>query len=101
VCKLTCYNYDEMGNKNKIHIMQENGRIAAAIRSELIRAAKPGVTTLQLDKLAAELFNQHRVAASFKNFQGYPHHIVVCINDEVVHGMPGKREVKEGDLLTI
>lgn len=81
--------------------MQKNGKIAAEIRGELVQAAQPGVTTLELDKLAAELFKKHGVTASFKNFKGYPHHIVVCLNEQVVHGMPSERKLQVGDLLTV
>lgn len=86
---------------NQREIMQENGQVAARIRSELIQAARPEITTLKLDELAVKLFKQYGVMASFKDFEGYPYHIVTCVNDEVVHGMPSNRKLREGDLLTV
>lgn len=85
----------------KIEIMAEGGRIAAEIREELVRAAQPGVMTLELDQLAAKLMAERGVTASFKDFQGYQHSIVTCLNEEVVHGIPSGRKLEEGDLLTI
>lgn len=87
--------------KEKQEIVRENGKIAAKIRQELLAAVSPGVTTLELDELAGELFRRYGVSSSFKGFQGYLHHIVTCVNEEVVHGVPGQRRLKEGDLLTV
>lgn len=88
-------------NPQEIEIMAEGGKIAAQIRGELVKAARPGVMTLELDKLAAELMVRHGVKASFKGFQRYQYSIVTCLNEEVVHGIPSERKLREGDLLTI
>ncbi|NCS32658.1 type I methionyl aminopeptidase [bacterium] len=85
----------------EIAIMRESGKIAASILEELINTADVGVTTLELDKLAAQLISKHEVTASFKGFEGYPYSIVTCLNEAVVHGMPNEIPLVEGDILTI
>lgn len=81
--------------------MREGGIIAGNILHELLASATPGVTTQFLDEKAQALVKKYGVKASFKGFEGYQHHIVTCVNDEVVHGIPSKRVLEEGDLLTI
>jgi len=81
--------------------MQRGGRIAAQVKKELIKATQPGVTTLELDKLAEKLIKKAGALPSFKGYKDYPCSIVTCLNKETVHGIPGPRQLKKGDLLTI
>lgn len=85
----------------QISIMRESGRVLAVILERLLNAAVPGVKTIQLDDLAAQLVKEAGVAASFKGFEGYKYNIVTCLNEEVVHGMPSQRVLIDGDVLTI
>ncbi len=86
----------------EIEIIHQNGKILAEILRELLDMAKPGVTTLDIDKKADELVAKHGVKAAFKGFEGYPYGLVACVNEEVVHGMPSKdRVLKDGDVLTL
>lgn len=87
--------------KEEIEEMRKGGRIAASILNKLKESAKPGVTTLELDYLAERLISEANVRASFKGFGGYPAHICTSINEEVVHGIPSKLILKEGDILGI
>jgi methionyl aminopeptidase len=85
----------------EIAIMREAGRIVAVILKRLAEEAKPGVTTAELDRICVEELAKHRAKSSFKGYHGYPAHICASINDEVVHGIPDGRELKEGDIVSL
>lgn len=93
----------------EIAILREGGRRLATILRELARAAKPGVTTGVLDKLARELIakNGDGDEPAFLNYQPagapapYPAALCVSINDEVVHGIPGRRVLQNGDVASL
>lgn len=88
-------------NQAEIDIMKKGGQIAANILNDLANFVKPGLQTVELDRLAVNLIAQNKVKASFKNFHGYPASICVSINSEVVHGIPCDRVIKDGDLVKI
>jgi methionyl aminopeptidase len=69
--------------------------------AEVARHIKPGVTTLALDKIAEEFIRDHKAKPAFKGYHGFPATLCVSVNEVVVHGIPGKRELKEGDLVSI
>ncbi len=82
--------------------MQRAGVILARVLKALEEAAKPGVSTAELDALAEEIILSYGAKPSFKGFNGYPASICTSLNDEVVHGIPSKKRfLKEGDLLKI
>lgn len=85
----------------EIEIMAEGGRKLAAILESVAEATKPGVTTMELERLAQKLIDASGGESSFKGFHGYPAVSCISINDEVVHGMPGNRIIKNGDLVGI
>lgn len=85
----------------EIETMREAGRIVAIILEALKKEIKPGITTKALDKIANDLFRKHGAKASFKGYRGFPASICTSINEEVVHGIPGKRVLREGDLVAI
>ncbi len=82
-------------------IMRRAGRILSVVLDELRRAAKPGVTTGDLDRLAAEAIDALGAEAAFLGYRGYPASICTSVNDEVVHGIPGDRRLLAGDVLSI
>ncbi|MFO8009744.1 MAG: type I methionyl aminopeptidase [Dehalococcoidia bacterium] len=86
---------------NEINIMREAGRIVAIVLDTLKGVIEPGITTAELDKIAAELFEKHNAKASFKGYRGFPASVCTSVNEEVVHGIPGNRVLKEGDLVAI
>ena len=86
---------------NEIKIMREAGRIVAIVLDTLKKAIKPGITTGELDALAVKVFKEYNVKASFKGYRGFPASVCTSVNEEVVHGIPGKRVLKEGDLIAI
>ena len=86
----------------EIKIMAEGGQKLARVRDGLAEAVKPGVTPLDLDQLADKLIAKEGAKASFKMVPGYSNATCICINDEVVHGIPtAKQRFAEGDLVGI
>ena len=86
----------------EIELMREAGRILAAVHQELGKAIKPGMSTLDVDRLGEEMIRSYGCEPSFLNYCGYPASICVSVNDEVVHGIPSAdRILKEGDIVSL
>ena len=85
----------------EIEIMRRGGKITSKTLEMLMNAAKPGVTTGQLDELAEQSIRSMGGVPTFIGYHGYPSAICASVNDEVVHGMPGDRVLQDGDLLSI
>lgn len=85
----------------EIAVMREAGHLVALVLGELGRAATPGVATLELDLLAERLIRQAGAVPAFKGYRGFPASICASINEQVVHGIPGPRVLREGDLLSL
>jgi len=73
----------------------------AEIIRKISQAVKPGIPTKDLDKLARELFRFYKVRPAFLNYNGFPASVCISLNDEVVHGVPSNRILKEGDVLSL
>jgi len=87
--------------KEEIETMRQGGQILAKIMRELKTEAQPGVTTQELDKLAQELIFNSGVQPAFKNYRGFPAALCVSINEQIVHGLPSSRVLKDGDILSL
>ncbi|HVR88758.1 MAG TPA: type I methionyl aminopeptidase [Candidatus Limnocylindria bacterium] len=81
--------------------MREAGRIVAEMLAACRAAVRPGITTAELDRIAATVLDRAGAASSFFNYHGYPATICTSVNDEIVHGIPGKRKLREGDIVGI
>ena len=79
--------------------MRAAGEIAGRILNELKKTAKVGMTTKELDEIALKKILETGSKPSFLGFSGYPGAICISVNDEVVHGIPGKRVLREGDIV--
>ena len=88
-------------SEREIELMKVAGEITGSTHKHLIPYIKPGITTLELDKIAEEYIISRGATPSFKNYDGYPGSICTSINDEVVHGIPGNRKLKNGDIISI
>ena len=89
-------------SEKQIALMREAGRLLAITHEELHKALKPGITTLDIDRLGEEIIRDFGCVPNFKNYNGFPASICVSINDEVVHGIPtDKRVLKEGDIVSL
>ncbi len=86
---------------SEIQRMREAGRIVALTHEELRKAVQPGITTLELDQIAETTIRKHGAEPSFKGYNGFPASICASVNEELVHGIPGKRVLKEGDIISI
>lgn len=81
--------------------MRTSGKILSNIMRQLRSKIKVGVTTEEIDNLAAELAAQEKVIPAFKGYKGFPAHVCISINEQVVHGIPGARTIQEGDLVSV
>ena len=87
--------------EREISLLKEAGKIVALTHSYLKDYIKPGITTKELDRLAENFILSKNATPSFKNYNGFPASICTSINDEVVHGIPSNRKLKEGDIISI
>lgn len=81
--------------------MAAGGKKLAAILDKVCAAIRPGMKTMELEVLAAELIEQSGGQSTFKGFHGYPAVSCVSVNDEVVHGIPGERVIQAGDIVGV
>ena len=95
-------------SKSELAAMRESGRIVALTLEALREKIKPGVTTAELDKVAERILNKFDAKSPFKNYPNhdrharpFPAYTCISVNEELVHGVPGKRPLKEGDIVTI
>ncbi|MEO6912808.1 MAG: type I methionyl aminopeptidase [Candidatus Baltobacteraceae bacterium] len=85
----------------EIDTIRRGGKITAKVLGDLMRAARPGMTTGQLDELAEQGIREHGGVPTFIGYNGFPGSICASVNSEVVHGIPGVYVLKDGDLLSI
>ncbi len=81
--------------------MEKANRIVAEILEDIKEKIRPGMETREIDILAEAGCRRHKVKAAFKGYRGYPASICVSVNQEVVHGIPGPRKLKAGDLVSL
>jgi methionyl aminopeptidase len=85
----------------EIAVMRKAGQILAVVIEALSKAVRPGITTGELDSFAARELKRRGAVASFKGYRGFPASICTSINEEVVHGIPGARVLKAGDIISL
>jgi len=88
-------------SSHEIDLMRQAGKITAAARALAGEMVKPGVTTQEIDKAVEEFIRKQGAVPSFLNYNGYPASACISVNDEVIHGIPGKRVLQEGDIVSI
>lgn len=88
-------------SKREIGIMRDASRMAAEVLEELRRICKSGVSTQELDRIADERTRQRGGEPAFKGYRGFPRALCTSINHQVVHGIPGEHELKEGDIVSL
>ena len=81
--------------------MRVSGQMAAKVLNEVAKKVGPGVTTGELDVLAADMIAAMGGKSAFYGYRGYPGHICVSVNEEVVHGIPGHRRIQMGDIVSL
>ena len=91
----------ELKSEREIKIIRENGRIVALTLNYLKEKIKPGIKTIELDFWAEEFIKRNKAVPAFKGYRGFPKNICVSIDEEVVHGIPGQRVLKEGEIVSV
>lgn len=91
----------QLKSPRELDVMRRAGEITARILQEVVEAVSPGVTTRELDELAEGRCKELGAKPAFKGYHGYPCCLCVSVNEQVVHGIPGKRALKEGDIVGI
>jgi methionyl aminopeptidase len=87
--------------KEEIELIRESSLLVAKTLGEVAKVIKPGVTTLSLDKIAYEFINDQKAVPAFLNYNGFPNSLCISVNEQVVHGIPGKYELKDGDIVSV
>ena len=88
-------------SRQEIEKMRKSNVLVAAILEELKKKIRPGVKTIELDRLSEEMALKRGARPAFKGYRGYPYSLCTSVNSEVVHGMPSERELKEGDIVSL
>ena len=85
----------------EIELMRRAGKLTAAARALAGEMVKPGVTTQEINKAVHKFITSHGATPSFLNYNGFPASVCISVNDEIIHGIPGKRVLHEGDIVSI
>lgn len=87
--------------EEEIEYIRTSSLLVGKTLAEVARNLKPGVTTQDLDALAEKFILDHGAKPSFKGYHGFRHTLCISVNEEIVHGIPGPREIKDGDVVSI
>lgn len=87
--------------ENEIEKMQKAGRILANCHKEIKKMIRPGISTYDIDKFAEEFIKKNGATPEQKGYQGYPFATCTSVNDEICHGFPGKKPLRNGDIVTV
>lgn len=87
--------------RREIEIMKKAGRLVAQSHELVRKNIKPGVTTKELDRLVEDFLKSQNAIPTFKGYNGFPFSICASVNEEVVHGFPSDRELREGDIISV
>lgn len=88
-------------SKREVQQMQEAADLLVAAHKEIAKRIKPGVTTLELDAFVEKFLEEHGATPEQKGYNGYPYAICASLNDEICHGFPNDKPLKDGDIVTI
>jgi methionyl aminopeptidase len=91
----------QLKTSDQILAMRRAGIVVAGALDTVRAAVEPGITTGELDAIAETYIRDHGATPSFLGYQGYPASLCISVDDEVVHGIPGDRELRDGDLVSI
>ena len=91
----------EYKSEKEIELIRESSLLVAKTLGEVAKNIRPGIKTIELDKLAEEFIRDHGAVPGFKGYHGFSGTLCMSPNEQVVHGIPGQRELKEGDIVSI
>jgi methionyl aminopeptidase len=87
--------------EEEIELLRENNLLVSATLAEVGKHIKPGVTTLELDRIAEEFIRSHGAVPGFLGYGGFPNTLCVSVNQQVVHGIPSNYALQEGDIVSV
>jgi methionyl aminopeptidase len=85
----------------ELHHMRAAGRVVAEMHEAIRAAARPGVTTMHLDRVARDVLAARKATSNFLDYHGFPAVICASVNDELIHGIPNERPLRDGDIVSI
>lgn len=88
-------------SKEEIELLRKSNQIVVHILKALRKIIKPGITTLELDSYAEEQIRKKGAIPAFKGYRGFPASLCVSVNEQLVHGIPDSRRLKEGDIVSM
>ncbi len=88
-------------NEEDIKRIRESCKMLAEVYEELIKSIDEGIKTIEIDKICYDLITKRGGKPAFLNYSGFPASICISINDEVIHGIPSERKIKDGDLVSL
>jgi methionyl aminopeptidase len=87
--------------KEEIELIRESSLLVGKTLAEVARLIRPGLQTIELDKVAEQFIRDHQAVPGFLGYNGFPFTLCISVNDQVVHGFPGKYELMEGDIVSV
>lgn len=88
-------------SEKDLEMLRKSGKILAKVFKKLQESVRPGITTKEINLLAEELVAKENALPAFKGYRGFPATICTSINEEIIHGIPGDRKIKEGDIVSL
>lgn len=87
--------------EEEIQLIKESSLLVGKTLAEVAKHIKPGITTIELDEVAEQFIRDHGAKPGFKGYRGFPATLCISVNEQVVHGIPGNRRLKDGDIASI
>lgn len=91
----------QLKTDEEVELLRQSNLLVSATLAAIASLMKPGVSTLEIDRIAEEFIYDHGGVPGFKGYQGYPATLCVSVNDEVVHGIPSRRVLNDGDIVSV
>jgi methionyl aminopeptidase len=88
-------------SEEDLKMLQKSGKILSKIMRRLQKFIRAGVSTIEIDRLAEKLIKEENAISAFKGYNGFPANICTSVNEEVVHGIPGQKMLKDGDIISL
>ncbi|MBI4707695.1 MAG: type I methionyl aminopeptidase [Candidatus Omnitrophica bacterium] len=88
-------------SESDLQVLRASGKILSRVMQKLKDAVRSGITTAEIDNLAADFIQAENARSAFKGYRGYPAHVCTSINEEIVHGIPGNRVLKDTDIISL
>src|SRR4051812_7220041 len=88
-------------NEDELRRMEEAGHVVALAHAQVEQEIAPGITTADLDEIVRQVLANEGAVSSFLGYHGFPAHICTSVNDEIVHGIPSRKRLQEGDIVSV